>query len=251
MIERRGRIVQLINERGAISFAQLKLAFPDVSEMTLRNDLKALDEQRLIVRVHGGAKSVDRIIGTDDLLNKRFCRNVEKKKMIAEKAVNLLLPGTSVFLDSGSTITEMTKIFPDQPHIVFTTGLTCAMELGRNRKNLQIHMLGGMLNALSMSVYGSACCESIRRMNYDIAFIGVTGYMNETGFTCGSSDESSLKQAIIEKAETVVAVMDSTKVGISNTFTFASVHDIDVVVSDDELAPDIIEYFRNNKLKVI
>lgn len=251
MIERRGQIVQLINERGAVSFTQLKIAFPDVSDMTLRNDLKALDEQRLIVRVHGGAKSVERIIGTDDVLNKRFCRNVEKKRIIAQKAVKLLLPGTSVFLDSGSTITEMTRIFPDQPHIVFTTGLTCAIELGRNSKNLQVYMLGGTVNTLSLSVYGASCCERIREMNYDIAFIGVTGYMKETGFTCGSSEESSIKKAIMEKAETVVAVMDSTKVGISNTFTFASVQNFDVVVSDDELPSETVDYFRNNNIRVI
>ena len=66
METRRNAIVDLINENGTISFSQLKDAFPNVSEMTLRTDLKLLDEAKRILRIHGGAKSVQVIIGTDD-----------------------------------------------------------------------------------------------------------------------------------------------------------------------------------------
>ena len=64
MEQRRNQIVELVNRKGSISFAQLKEAFPSVSEMTLRTDLKALDEARRVVRVHGGAKSVEQVVGT-------------------------------------------------------------------------------------------------------------------------------------------------------------------------------------------
>ena len=75
MEQRRSQIVELVNSRGSISFAQLKEAFPSVSEMTLRTDLKALDQARRVVRVHGGVKSVEQVIGTDDLLSRRSARN--------------------------------------------------------------------------------------------------------------------------------------------------------------------------------
>jgi len=250
MNDRRKQIVDLINDRGAVNFSQLKAAFSVVSEMTLRSDLRALDEEHLIVRVHGGAKSVDRIIGTDDLLNKRFCRNVEKKQRIAEKAVQLLYPGTSVFLDSGSTLTEFARRFPDQSHLVFTSGIHCAMELAR-LKNVQLYMIGGKVNASSMSISGSDSCDKIREMNFDIAFLGATGYMKETGFNCGADEENALKRAVISRTETVVILMDSTKNDISNTFSFASVQDVNIVVSDDELDEQTAEYFRNNKIAVI
>lgn len=250
MNDRRRQIVKLVNDCGAVNFAQLKAFFKDVSEMTLRNDLRALDEERLIVRVHGGAKSVDRIIGTDDLLNKRLARNIEKKKMIAQKAIKLLSPGTSVFLDSGSTITEFTKNFPDESHLIFTTGMHCAISLA-NLKNAQVYMLGGQLNPSSMSVSGSGTCDKIRTMNYDIAFLGATGYMHETGFNCGGEEESYLKQTIISRAEKSVVLMDSTKVEISNTFSFASVKDIDIVVSDDDLDPEVVRFFLDNDIVVI
>ena len=59
MEQRRNAIVELVNREGSLSFVQLKEAFPSVSEMTLRTDLKALDQARRVVRVHGGVKSVE------------------------------------------------------------------------------------------------------------------------------------------------------------------------------------------------
>ena len=66
MEQRRNAIVELVNREGSLSFVQLKEAFPSVSEMTLRTDLKALDQARRVVRVHGGVKSVEVVVGTDD-----------------------------------------------------------------------------------------------------------------------------------------------------------------------------------------
>ena len=80
METRRNAIVELINEKGTISFSQIKDAFPHVSEMTLRTDLKLLDEAKRILRIHGGAKSVQVIIGTDDFLNRKSVRISRKNK---------------------------------------------------------------------------------------------------------------------------------------------------------------------------
>ena len=77
--------MELINEHGTVTFSQIKDAFPNVSEMTLRTDLKLLDEARRIVRIHGGAKSVQVVIGTDDYLSNRSVRNIAEKQKIAEK----------------------------------------------------------------------------------------------------------------------------------------------------------------------
>ena len=71
---RRNAIVELVNKYGTVSFSQIKEQFSNVSEMTLRTDLKALDEAKEIVRIHGGAKSVQLVIGTDDYLTRRAVR---------------------------------------------------------------------------------------------------------------------------------------------------------------------------------
>lgn len=102
--------------------------------MTLRTDLKALDEARRVVRVHGGVKSVEQVVGTDDLLSRRSARNAEAKQIIAEKAAALLRPNTTLFLDSGSTATAVARCIPDQPMLIYTSGLSCAMELAKLEK---------------------------------------------------------------------------------------------------------------------
>ena len=112
MEQRRNAIVELVNREGSLSFVQLKEAFPSVSEMTLRTDLKALDQARRVVRVHGGVKSVEVVVGTDDQFGRRTARNASEKQIIAEKAAALLRPNTTVFLDSGSTATAVARCVP-------------------------------------------------------------------------------------------------------------------------------------------
>ena len=87
MEKRRNDIVRYVNEQGNVTFNQLKEHFPSVSDMTLRTDLKALDEQQKLVRIHGGAKSLEIVTGNDDVLKKRYIRNTEEKKIIARKAL--------------------------------------------------------------------------------------------------------------------------------------------------------------------
>ena len=127
MEQRREKIVSLINREGSVSFTKLKENFHQVSEMTLRRDLEYLDRNKRIIRTHGGARSVEVLIGTDDLYLKRTTRNADEKKIIAEKAVSLVQENTTIFLDSGSTCTEFARHMPDGPYMIFTTSLSGAL----------------------------------------------------------------------------------------------------------------------------
>ena len=184
MEQRRNKMVELINQKGNVSFAQIKSAFPNVSEMTLRTDLKALDEANRIVRIHGGAKSVQVVVGTDDFLNRRSVRNISEKKEIAAKALKLIRPDSVIFLDSGSTTTALASVFPDQSNLIYTTGLSCVTELV-NLEHPTVEIPGGKLNRYSMSVYGHFAIKGLEGINFDQAFMGVTCYSQTTGFTCG------------------------------------------------------------------
>lgn len=232
MEQRRKSIVDFVNQEGAVSFASLKAAFPHVSDMTLRTDLKFLDRANQLIRVYGGAKSVNYVVGTDDLISRRSERNKEKKIQIAEKAVQILQPNTAVFLDSGSTVTELARRIPDQDFLIFTTGIDCAYELAK-RKTPILHLLGGRLNRSSMCVTGVTPLLELERLHFDIAFLGISCYNMESGFGCGSEEDCELKRAAIRRAERVVMLMDSAKTGLSNIYSVCTLNDVDVVVSDD------------------
>lgn len=249
MDERREKIVNIINDKGNISFAQLKKAFPNVSEMTLRTDLKVLDEEKRIVRVHGGAKSVTVVIGTDDLFGRREVRNIQAKQTIAQKALKLIHPHTTVFLDSGSTMTMLARIFPDQPNIIFTSGLSCAIELARLEKPT-VWVPGGRMNRYSMSVCGADSIEELKQVNFDLAFIGVTCYSQETGFTCGVSEEAALKRTAMKQAEKKIVLMDSSKIDTRSTFTICHLQDVDAVISDGDLPEEILDVCKSGGITV-
>ena len=250
MEERREALVQLINQQGSVSFRAIKQAFPDVSEMTLRTDLKTLDAERRIVRIHGGARSVSQVIGTDDLLDSRSMRNVQAKQLIAEKAVKLIRPDSALFLDSGSTTTDLARVMPDERAIIFTNSITCATELARLEQG-RVMVVGGNLNRFSLSLNGGTAIEEVRRLNFDVLFLGVTGFQADTGFMCGSDEEAALKRVCIERASRVVVLMDSSKVGRRSTFHICDLHDVDIVVSDDDLPADFVRACEDCSVEVM
>jgi DeoR family transcriptional regulator of aga operon len=249
MENRRNAIVEMINNRGHLSFAQLKAAFPQVSEMTLRTDLKVLDQTRRIVRIHGGAKSVNMVIGTDGLLGLRTARNADAKEIIAQKALQFLRANTSVYLDSGSTVTALARLIPDDSYLIFTNALSCATELAK-LKIPRVTMLGGILNCYSMSLCGTQSIRAVEKINFDTMFLGVTSYSPSSGFSCGVEEESLLKQAVMRRSEQVVVLMDSSKIGLTSTYSICGLEDVNVIISDGNLPEDFLEACRQYHVTV-
>ncbi len=250
MDTRRKQIVELVNRLGYVRFIQIKENFPNVSEMTLRTDLKALDQEKKIVRIHGGAKSVQLVIGTDDYLNNRSIRNQDEKEEIAEKAAGLIKPDTAVFLDSGSTTTMLARLFPDQSNLIYTTGLSCATELaGLSEPTVLIP--GGKLNRYSVSVYGTSVVKELEMVNFHQTFLGVMNFEYQTGFTCGNQEEAILKRTAIRQSEEVIVLMDSSKLDRKGTYSICGLDDIDILVSDGHLPPDFRRECRDHKVTVL
>lgn len=250
MEQRRESIVELINTKGSISFAELKAAFPGVSEMTLRTDLKNLDGEKKIIRIHGGAKSIYQVIGTDGLYGVRAVMNTGAKQLIAEKAARLIRPGSTIFLDSGSTAALLAKVIPDQGNIIYTTGLNCAVELAR-LEEARVYVPGGAMNRYSMSLYGSSVIEELEQVNFDIAFMGVTKVSAKAGFTCGSYDEAALKKAAMRRAEQKVVLMDSSKINQKCPFNICAINEVDKIISDGGLPESFVRECQAAGVEII
>ena len=222
MERRRNAIAALINQKGTVSFSTIKEHFPNVSEMTLRTDLKALDEAKQIVRIHGGAKSVQLVINTDDFFNRRAIRNIQEKQGIAQKALRLIQPDTAIFLDSGSTTTELARLFPDQSNLIYTTGLSCATELAGLEKPV-IMLPGGRLNRYSISTYGTTAIQELEHV----------------------------KRTAMKQADQVIVLMDSSKVGVKRSYSICSMADVDLVISDGHLPQDVLAECERHRIPVL
>ena len=218
--------------------------------MTLRTDLKALDEERRLVRVHGGAKSVEVVVGTDDFLPRRSLRAAPEKAQIARRALTLLRPDMTIYLDSGSTTTALARLIPDERYQIFTSSLSCASELLRLTQ-ARVFLPGGFVNRYSQSLCGVHPVQFISQVNFDLAFIGTTSYAEKSGFSCGMEEEAQLKRAVIAQSERSYVLMDAGKIGLKSAFTFAALDDIDGIVSDDALPEEVAAACRARDKQVL
>ncbi len=250
MQKRRQRIVELVNQEGQLTFSRLKNAFPEVSEMTLRTDLKYLDETGAIIRIHGGARSMDTLAGTDGTLTQRTARNVSLKNEIAVKACTLLRPGSSIFIDSGSTTTAFCRQIPNESRQIYTSGLSCALELC-TLDQPKVHITGGQVSRDSVSIVGAPSVLGLKSCHFDICFLGTTSFSPEYGFCCEHRDDALLKSVAIRQSDYVVVLMDSGKFGLSNTHCFAELGDVDAVVSDGGLTKEQRQVFLDRGILVL
>lgn len=248
--ERRQAIVNLVNSEGTVSFSQVKHAFPDVSEMTLRTDLKALDEEHRIVRIHGGARSIEHIVDTNDAMSAKSRRNVAEKLLICQKAVKLIRPDTSVFLDSGSTMTRLATLIPDMRVTIFTNSITVAAELAR-LEQARVIVPGGTLERNGLALTGARSLATVQSITFDQFFMCGSAYADRTGFTCGSDEDACLKRACMSRAGQTIALYDSSKIGGRGTFTVCPLSDIDVFVGDDKVPADFAEQCRDLGIELL
>lgn len=234
MENRRQQIVDLVNRDGKISFSELKQFFPEVSDVTLRKDLKYLDSTMQIVRVHGGAKSLPAAIGAVDNFYTRSTKNVDMKKLIAEKALKLLRPNQSLFIAAGSTCAEFAKMIPAMPLQVFTDGLVTALEMSKIL-GVEVTMLGGEILPDSVRTGGPKVFDELNRLHFDFAFIGTDGYRRNYGFVCCSAHAAALFESVVEHSDKVVVLMDSSKVQAARAARNIPASNVSIVVSDGEL----------------
>ena len=170
-------------------------------------------------------------------------------RIIAQKAVQLLRPNTTFYLDSGSTTTALARLVPDDSYLIFTNSVSCVTELSR-LKVPRVTMPGGVLNRYSMSLCGTQSIQAVQKTNFDLVFLGVTSYADGLGFSCGVEEESFLKQAVMRRSEQVVVLMDSSKIGLKSTYTICDLPDVDIVISDGNLPEAFLEACRKHNVTV-
>lgn len=249
MQKRRQKITEIVNREGRISFSRLKEGFPDISEMTLRTDLKYLDETGAIIRIHGGAKSIDTVAGTDGFLSQRSVRNQDKKLNIAQKAAAIVHGKGSAFIDSGSTTTLLSRYFPDEARQIYTCGVSCATELATLTQPT-VHLLGGQMNRYSLSVAGGRSLLELQDCHFDICFLGVTSFHPQLGFCCESEEDCVIKKMALRQSEYKVALIDSTKFDLFSTHCICAPDGVDAVVSDDQLPKAQRDFFIRQGIAV-
>ncbi len=249
--ERIEEIADILDKRGKMTLEQLEEVFPQVSQMTLRRDLFQLEEDGRIIRVRGGAMSVKEVQKVSgEAYIKKTTINTDSKIVIAQKAASLIDKDSCVFLDGGTTAMYLSKEMPDIPCNIFTNGIAVAMELAQ-KKNINITVVGGQLMKDNLSTSSPAAKEYFDRTNFEIAIVSATAFTPDQGFSCNSQIESDLLKNVFKKARMVYMMLDSSKIGKINPYTFATIEDIDVLITDDHFPRDCKELFESHNIVVM
>lgn len=249
--ERIEDIAEILDKRGKMTLEQLEEVFPNVSQMTLRRDLFQLEEDGRIIRIRGGAmsvKEVQKVSGEE--YTKKTTINTDAKIVIATKAAGLIDENSSIFLDGGTTAMYLSKEMPDIKCNVFTNGIAVAMELAQ-KKNVNITVVGGQLMRDNLSTASPAAKEYFDLTNFEIAMVSATAFTPEQGFSCNSQIESDLLKRVFKKARHVYMMLDSSKIGKINPYTFAKIEDIDVLITDDHFPREYKELFEQKNIVVM
>ncbi len=237
--ERRARIVGIIANKGSVTIDQL-LRETGVSVMTIHRDLDILDRDGLLVKTRGGAISIDESNFIRPFQPRIFI-NAEEKKAIAKEAIKLISNDDNLILDSSTTCLALAELLRGKfSHItVITNGYNIISELLKSSK-ISIISTGGELRRDIRAYVGPATVEFFQKTPASKAFISSLAVDIKHGITDISSD-LFYKKAIIDTAQEVILLADSSKLGKVAPFSIAPFKSISKLITDEGASADFIE----------
>lgn len=261
--ERQQLIVGLITASGRASVTDLAERFSITTE-TVRRDLAALEAAGSVRRVHGGAVSPDRFSTNEESILVRTDQRQPEKIRIAEAALALIpQDGTgSVLIDAGSTTESLAELLaartaataaisgPSAELVVITHSLPIAARLS-GEPGIALHLLGGKVRGLTQAAVGQSTVEAARRIRPDIAFIGTNGIHAAFGLSTPDPEEAAVKAAFVQSARRIVVLADASKLDAETLVQFASLKDLDTLITDTKPSPDLADALADAGVEVV
>lgn len=245
-------ILTLLKEERVVSVKQLQGMF-DISSMTLWRDLKFLESEGLLKRIHGGVCLNENApdFNSESVFDERVRNHSENKKAIGfYAAAKLVKPGDIIILDDGTTVASMVPFLKDTGVTVLTNSLEIINRALRHIPESRVFTCGGMLKADTRTFVGPEAENFFERHSCGTAFISCGGITQKDGLTDPDPLDNEVKKKMIANAEKVIVLADSSKFGIRSLLKFASFDDIDIIVTDDELPPSILSWLKETGVKV-
>lgn len=248
--ERLDIILKLLNENGKIEVNELSRQF-NVSKDLIRKDLQKLEDQGLLERTYGGAVP-KRTIAKNLSVWSRLSSNIEEKKKIAKKAVTLINPNETIFLDITSINYFLAdEILKKDISITVITNMIDVMHLLYHSNNIKLIGIGGTLNKELDGFVGSVSIDQIKKYKSDKAFLGVVGIDTISGsLTTFDSEDGLTKEAIINSAKKRYLITEKQKTFQDGNFIYSNIDEFDGIISDD-MPKDIKSSIKKKGLNII
>lgn len=245
--ERQRKIVDLVNERASIRVTELSNIF-GVTEETIRRDLEKLEKENQLMRTHGGAVSLEDEQTEISYLEREITNAIEKKA-IALEAIKLIEVGDQIVLDASTTAWYMAKELPDMPLTVLTNSIKVALELSK-KEQIKVISTGGSLLTQSLSYVGPLAERSLSMYHVNKAFLSCKGVHLDKGLSDFNESQALLKKQMMEIADEIILMVDSSKFGVRSFSQVSSLANIKNVITDSLIDEGIKRELIEKQIKV-
>jgi DeoR family fructose operon transcriptional repressor len=234
--DRHAQLIGLLKEGGYCSVVEMSQLL-NVSAMTIRRDLHALQEKQIVEVIYGGARLITskRIEANFDI---RTHEHQAEKQAIGKRAVELFIEeGDVIGIDSGSTTLEVARNLPDIPLTVVTHSMAAANVVAQNKLHSLI-VLGGVLQHGANCFCGPQAIAALQTLYINKLFLSASGLLLPDGLSCDNLPDSEVKQALISSSRQIILCMDSGKIGKAYLARFATLDVLNTLITDDNIADE-------------
>jgi DeoR family fructose operon transcriptional repressor len=221
----------------------------DASEATVRRDLEWLEREGVLERTHGGAILSQRMTFEPEYLQREHT-NPEEKKLIGALAASLINDGDVVFINSGTTTSQVIRHIRNGANItVFSNNVQAALDYGA--AGFTQFLIGGEFQSQSKSVAGRFAIENLRQVYADKTILGVDGISLIHGCTVPSNAEADVIRQMIERTKgKIMIVADHSKLGVVSKYQVCTVDDINLLITDESVDPSTLDSFIAHAVEV-
>ncbi|WP_125263043.1 DeoR/GlpR family DNA-binding transcription regulator [Streptomyces alboflavus] len=236
--QRRALILDEVRRRGGVRVNELTRKL-GVSDMTVRRDLDALARLGVLEKVHGGAVPVAEASTHEPGFEAKSGLELTAKEDIARTAATLVAPGTAIALSGGTTTYALAHHLLDVPDLTVVTNSVrvadvfhSAQRSSGQRQGAATVVLTGGVRTPSDSLVGPVADQAIAALHFDVLFLGVHGISAEAGLSTPNLAEAETNRRLVQSARRVVVVADHTKWGTVGLSSFATLGQVDTLVTD-------------------
>ncbi|WP_407928535.1 DeoR/GlpR family DNA-binding transcription regulator [Clostridium guangxiense] len=246
--ERQKQISSMLNKNGSIKVNELSEYFK-VSEATIRRDLQEMENRKILKRTHGGAVKIDITNFEPSFIDKKD-EKLGEKLAIAKYAASIIKDGDTIILDSGTTTLEVAKNILAKNLTVITNSIDIAEQLSNN-KDMELIITGGSLRFNTRAMVGRTCEDIFKYFRVDKAFIGANGISAIEGITTPNFIEAQTKKAMMNSANKVFIVADSSKFENVCLSVICEIKDVTSIITSGDIADEVISDFQSRGVDII
>jgi len=247
--DRHELILKRLQENGRVTIDELA-DLTGVSGVTIRKDLKILEDKNLLFRTRGGG-SINNPYTIERPINEKEFIHEKEKEQIAKAAVSIIGENDSIIIGSGTTVFALARaLHPPKRLTVITPAVKVTLELS-NRPNVEVLQLGGLIRPNSSSVAGAHAERILEDISCGILFLGIDGIDLEFGLSITNLAEASLNKKMIDSAQIVAILADSTKFGRRGLGKVCDFDQVQYIVTDSGVSSKIIHQLEEKGVKVI